>query len=189
MNRGRMRAALIAGGISPSEETLSALSTGLSTIAHGYHIERVINEAKTETALRKELSQLYEAFRIAASILDADMRGLNQIEVLLSEPLHGKGVRQLLDQLRSLCSHIEMLLAVLAQNIAIRKRRQNPETWFFLAVHDLFARLTGDEAPGIAGPLHRFTKYCAELTDARIVVPKGENSFQKRLAAALRRRT
>ena len=28
----------IAGGISPSEETLSTLSTGLSTITHGYHI-------------------------------------------------------------------------------------------------------------------------------------------------------
>jgi hypothetical protein len=37
--------------------------------------------------------------------------------------------------------------------------------------------------------LHRFTKHCAALTDASIVVPESENSFQKRLTAALARRT
>ena len=117
------------------------------------------------------------------------MNGLGQIEVLLSEALHGNGIGELLEKLRSLSSHIEMLLHILAQNTAIRRRRQNPETWLFLGAHDLFAKLTDDEQPGIAGPLHRFTKHCAALIDQRIEVPESENSFQKRLTAALRRRT
>src|SRR5712671_137557 len=70
-----------------------------------------------------------------------------------------------------------------------QKRRQNPETWFFVAVHDLYCEITADHDPGVAGPLHRFTKHCAALIDARIVVPESENSFQKRLTAALARRT
>jgi hypothetical protein len=70
-----------------------------------------------------------------------------------------------------------------------KKRQQNPETWFVLAVYDLFARLTDNPEPGIAGRLHRFTKNCATLIDPRIAVPESENSFQKRLKAALDRRT
>jgi hypothetical protein len=76
-----------------------------------------------------------------------------------------------------------------AQNGAIKKRQQDPETWFFLAVHDLYSEITGNPKPGIAGPLHRFTKRCAELVNAGIAVPESENSFQKRLTAALARRT
>jgi hypothetical protein len=56
-------------------------------------------------------------------------------------------------------------------------------------VHDLFSKLTVNHEPGIAGPLHRFTKGCAALIDPGIVVPERENSFQKRLTAALARRT
>jgi hypothetical protein len=82
-----------------------------------------------------------------------------------------------------------MALAMAAQNGAIRKRQQNPETWFFLAVHDLYSEITGNPKPGIAGPLHRFTKHCAGLVATAIAVPESENSFRKRLTAALARRT
>ena len=187
--RGRLKATLIAGGIRPTDKALSILGEGLDAISLGYHVERVISSAKTKAALEKVLSQLHAAICTTIGILDADMNGLSQIEVLLSEALHGNGIGELLEKLRSLSSHIEMLLHILAQNTAIRRRRQNPETWFFLAVHDLFAKLTDDEQPGIARPLHRFTKHCAALVDERIKVPESENSFQKRLAAALRRRT
>jgi hypothetical protein len=54
-------------------------------------------------------------------------------------------------------------------------------TWFFLAVHDLFSEITGENEPGIAGPLHRFTKRCAALIETEMVVPESENSFHKRL--------
>ena len=129
------------------------------------------------------------AFRTAVDILDADLSGTGQIEALLCDPWRGSQIPRVLQELRLLSSRIEPPLATLAQNKAIKKRQQNPETWFFVAVHDLFATITGNPEPGIAGPLHRFTKRCAALIDARIAVPESANSFQKRLTAALDRRT
>ena len=41
-NHSRLRATLVAGNIPVTDETLSTLSAGLSTIGHGYHIEKVI---------------------------------------------------------------------------------------------------------------------------------------------------
>jgi hypothetical protein len=190
LSRGRLRATLIAGNIPVTDEALSILSAGLSTIGQGYHIEKVISgEAKTEAQLGKELARIDEAFRTAVDILDADMSGTGEIEALLSDPWRGSQIPRVVEELRSLSSRIEPPLATLGQNRAIKKRQQNPETWFFSAVHDLFATITGNPEPGIAGPLHRFTKRCAALIDPRIAVPESENSFQKRLAAALARRT
>ena len=70
-----------------------------------------------------------------------------------------------------------------------KHQHMGQERPFFLAVHDLFSALTGNPDPGVAGPLHRFTGYCAALIDPDIIVPERENSFQKRLTAALARKT
>jgi len=187
---GRLRAALIAGKISVTDKALAILTAGLAAIGQGYHIERAISEAaKTDTELKKDLSRLDAACRTVVDVLDADVSGLCQIEVMLSDPWRGSQVPGLVEQLRSLSSRIGMALAMAARNGAIRKRQQDPETWFFLAVHDLYSEITGNPEPGIAGPLHRFTKHCAELINPGIAVPESENSFQKRLTAALARRT
>jgi len=187
---GRLRAALIAGKISVTDKALAILTAGLAAIGQGYHIERAISEAaKTDTELKKDLSRLDAACRTVVEVLDADVSGLCQIEVMLSDPWRGSQVPGLVEQLRSLSSRIGMALAMAARNGAIRKRQQDPETWFFLAVHDLYSEITGNPEPGIAGPLHRFTKHCAELINPGIAVPESENSFQKRLTAALARRT
>jgi hypothetical protein len=189
-NCGRLRATLIAGKIELTDEAFSTLIVGLNGIAYGYRVERVVNsEVKTDTELKKELSRLHRTSRTTLDILDADMTGLGQIEVLLSDAWDGSGFREFVEQLRSLSSRLELVLTMLDQNTAIRKRRQDPETWFFLAVYELFVMLTRDAEPGIAGPLHRFTIRCAALVDKRIEVPKSENSFRKRLKAALDRRT
>ena len=145
--------------------------------------------AKTDTELKKELSRLHVACRTVVDVLDADLSGLSQIGAMLSDPWRGSQVPRLVEELRLLSPQIEMALAMAAQEGTLKKRRQNPETWFFLAVHDLYSEITADHDPGVAGPLHRFTKHCAALIDARIVVPESENSFQKRLTAALARRT
>ena len=190
LDHGRLRATLVAGNIPITDEALGTLSAGLSAIGHEYHIEKVISRgAKTEAQLGKELSRVDEAFRTAVDILAADLSGTGQIEALLSDPWRGSQIPRLLEELRLLSSRIEPPLAALAQNRAIKKRQQNPETWFLLAAHDLFATITGNPEPGIAGPLHRFTKGCAALIDAGIAIPQSENSFQKRLTAALDRRT
>ena len=94
--RGRLRATLVAGGIRPTDKALSILSAALGAVSHGYHIERVISsEAKSRAELEKKLSQLHAAFRTAIGILDADMKGLSQIGVFLSEALHGRGIGDL----------------------------------------------------------------------------------------------
>jgi hypothetical protein len=187
--QGRLRATLIAGKIPITDEALTILSAGLTTIGHGYHIEKVISEtAKTDTELKKDLSRVNVGCRAVVDVFDADLSGSCQIEAMLSDPWRGSQVPQLIEELRSLSRQIEIILVMATQNGAIKKRQQDPETWFFLAVHDLFSEMT-DLEPGIAGPLHRFTKNCAALIDTRITVPERENSFQKRLTAALARRT
>jgi hypothetical protein len=170
-----------------TDETLAMLRAGLSTIGHGYHIEKWIStRAKTDTDLKKDLSA---ACRTVVDVLDADMSGSCQIEAILSDSWNGSQVPRLVEELRPLCLRLETALAMAAQDGTLKKRPQTPETSFFLAAHDLFSTLTGNPAPGVAGPLHRFTTSCAALIDAGIVVPQSENSFQKRLTAALARRT
>lgn len=152
-------------------EALSTLSAGLSTIGHGYHIEKVISgEAKTDTEVRKELSTLDGAYRTVIDILDADLSGARQIEALLSDPWHGSQIPRIVEELRSLSSRIEPYLATLSQNRAIKKRQQDPETWFFLAVYDLFATITGNSEPGIAGPLPSMTGMFAAIRVALILL-------------------
>jgi hypothetical protein len=189
LTRGRLKATLVAGKILGTDEAFAMLSVGLTTIGHGYRIEKAISETlKTDAELTKDLSRLREASGTVVDVLEADLSGSGQIEAILADPWRGSQVPRLVEELRSVCSRIEIALAMAAQDGAIKKRQQNPETWFFLAVHDLFSELTGNPEPGIAGPLHRFTKSCAALIDPGIAVP-GENSFQKRLNAALARRT
>jgi hypothetical protein len=188
--RGRLRAALVAGKIPATDEAFATLSSGLTTIRHGYHIEKMNGEmGKTDAELKDDLSRLDVACRTVVDILATDLGGLGQIEAMLTDPWRGSQIPQIVEDLRSLSSRVETALAMAVQDGAIRRRRQDPETWFFLAVHDLYSEITGTDQPGIAGPLHRFTQHCAALVDARIVVPENENSFQKRLAAARARRT
>jgi hypothetical protein len=190
LSLGRLTAVLVAGKIPVTDPALMVLSDGLSQIGHGYCIAKFINnKVKTDTNLRQDLSRLYEACRTFVEILDADMDGAYQIEAMLSDPWHGSAVPRLVDEVRSLSSRIETAIAMAAQDKSLRQRKENPDTWFFLAAHDLFSTMTANPKPGIAGPLHRFTKRCAALIDAAIVVPESENSFQKRLTAALARRT
>jgi hypothetical protein len=187
---GRLTATLVAGKIPVTEEALTMLRAGLSTIGHGYRIEKAISEtARTDTKLKNDLSRLHVGCRTVVDVLDTDLTGSGQIEAIFYDPWHGSQVPRLVEELRSLTPRIETALAMMTQSGAIKKRRQDPETWFFVAMHDLFSELTGDPEPGIAGPLHRFTKSCAALIDAGIAVPERENSFQKRLTAALARRT
>jgi hypothetical protein len=137
--RGRLKAALIAGKIRVTDEALATLNVGLARIGHGYCIEKYISEkAKTDTELKKDLTRLDTACRTIVEVFDADMSGSCQIEAILSEPWHGSRVPRLVEELRSLSPRIEIALAMAKQDGAIKKRQQNPETWFFLAVYDLF---------------------------------------------------
>jgi hypothetical protein len=189
LKHGRLKAALIAGRIPVTDKALTILRAGLVTISHGYHLNKVLRGIKTETELKKDLSRLYLASRTFVDVLDTDLSGLGQIEMILSATWSGTKVARLVEELRMLFPRLEMAIIMTGQDLAKKPRRQNPVTWLFLAVHDLFSQITGEDEPGIAGPLHRFTKRCAALVDTEITVPESENSFHKRLTAALARRT
>jgi hypothetical protein len=186
---GRLKATLIAGNIPVTDESLATLNAALSTIGYGYHIEKVVSGKPKTADLTRNLLRLHKACRTIVDVIDTDLSDLGQIELILSDLWRGGQVLRLVEDLRSLSPQIEIALTMIAQDRAISKRGQNPETWFLLAAHDVFATITGNPDPGIAGPLHRFTNHCAALIDSRIAVPKSENSFQKRLTAALARRT
>ena len=189
LTHGRLKAALIAGKIPVTDQALAVLQAGLVTIAHGYHLNKVLRAVKTPTELRKELARLYQACRTFLDVLDADLKGLGQIEALLSDIWPGGQLARVVGDLRAVYPRLEMAMLMVEQEQAKIARRQNPATWFLLAVHDLFSEVTGEAEPGIAGPLHRFTKRCAALIDPEIDIPESENSFHKRLTAALARRT
>jgi hypothetical protein len=186
---GRLKATLIAGNIPVTDESLATLNAALSTIGYGYHIEKVFSRKPKTADLTRNLLRLHKACRTIVDVIDTDLSDLGQIELILSDLWRGGQVLRLVEDLRSLSPQIEIALTMIAQDRAISKRGQNPETWFLLAAHDVFATITGNPDPGIAGPLHRFTNHCAALIDSRIAVPKSENAFQKRLTAALARRT
>ena len=186
---GRLNAALIAGKIPVTDQALTILQVGLATIARGYHLNKALRAVKTPTELRKELSRLYQACRTFLDVLDADLNGLGQIEAILSDTWPGGQLARVVGDLRAVYPRLEMAMLMVEQGQAKIPRRQNSATWFLLAVHDLFSEITGEAAPGIAGPLHRFTKGCAALIEPGIDVPESENSFCKRVTAALARRT
>ena len=189
LTHGRLKAALIAGKIPVTDQALAVLQAGLVTIARGYHLNKVLRAVKTPTELRKELARLYQACRTFLDVLDADLKGLGQIEALLSDTWPGGQLARVVGDLRAVYPRLDMAMLMVEQEQAKITRRQNPVTWFVLAVHDLFSEITGEAEPGTAGPLHRFTKRCAALIDPEIGVPESENSFHKRLTAALARRT
>lgn len=189
LTHGRLKAALIAGKIPVTDQALAVLQAGLVTIARGYHLNKVLRAVKTPSELRKELSRLYQACRTFLDVLDADLKGLGQFQALLSDIWQGGQLARVVGDLRAVYSRLEMAILMVEQEQAKITRRQNPATWFLLAVHDLFSEITGEAEPGTAGPLHRFTKRCAALIDPEIDVPESENSFHKRLTAALARRT
>ena len=186
---GRLKAALITGKIPVTDQALTILQVGLATIARGYHLNKVLKAVKTPTELRKELLRLCQACRTFLDVLDPDLNGLGQIEALLSDTWPGGQLARVVGDLRAVYPRLDMAMLMVEQEQAKIARRQNPATWFLLAVHDLFSEVTGEAEPGIAGPLHRFTKRCAALIDPEIDIPESENSFHKRLTAALARRT
>jgi hypothetical protein len=185
----RLKTALIAAKVPVTDQAREVLRAGLATIARGYHLHKVLRAVKTRTELRKELSRLCQACRTFLDVLEADLNGLGQIEALLSDTWPGGQLARVVGDLRAISPRLEMAVLMVEQEQAKIHRRQNPATWFLLAVHDLFSEITGEAEPGIAGPLHRFTKHCAALIDPDIDVPESENSFHKRLTAALARRT
>src|ERR1700730_10120461 len=103
LTRGRLQATLVAGKILGTHEASAMLSGGLTTIGHGYQIEKAISEtAKTDRHRdHKRSSRLPVACRTVVDVLGADLSGSGQIEAMLADPWRGSQVPRLVDELRA----------------------------------------------------------------------------------------
>ena len=90
----------------------------------------------------------------------------------MSDTWPGNQIARRVEKLRLLLPRLEMAIIMAGQDQAIKPRRQNPVTWFLLAAHDLFGEITGEDEPGIAGPLHRFTTLYINRKPGTPVDPK-----------------
>src|SRR3984893_17010894 len=175
---GRLQATLVAGKILGTDEASAMLSGGLTPIGHGDQIEKAISEtAKTDTEITKDFFRLHVACRTVFDVLGADLSGSGQIEAMLADPWRGSQVPRLVDELRSLSPRIEIALAMAAQDGAKKSasKIQKPGCFWWRTIWNRRALASVHQS-------------CAALIDPGIIVPKGENSFQNRLTAALARR-
>jgi hypothetical protein len=188
------------GNLPQNQETVSALALGLWTIGQSY---RLIKLSITQPPIRKLLSSLQQIANLSsrqAKIFEEDTAAGGQLETLLFTRSNINAL-EFIKNLRELEESAEHFRAILEQDARVRqnasklgsacdgappRHRAEPETWLYLALHDLYEALIRRK-PGIAGPLHRFTEECAAIVDPQVHVPPRE-AFQSRLRAALKRR-
>jgi hypothetical protein len=189
----KLKETLKAGRIPVTDKAIDDLRIGLGTIDRGYRLEEARTAAKPDAELRQTLLKLHASLDTTMDILNTDLSGPGQIEALLSHgPWRRDRVRQYLDATQGLLTDLGPVCQALSHELAAqpkkKRHQQNSTTWFMLAVHDLFSQITENPVPGIAARLHRFTQQCAALVDPNLVIPENEDSFRKRLNAALGRR-
>jgi hypothetical protein len=187
IDRGRLRAALVAGKIPVSDDTIAVLAMGLRQIRDRYRLHRIAEAKASVGEVRKRLSALRGAADEMALILNADLGGLREIETLLGA-FGFDGMANFAERLHCLQNATEQAWTMTRVEAEHRKtdmhrRSREPETWVFLDIHDLMAGLKGKRS-GVAGPLHRFTVRCCELIGPDIVVPD-LSAFKKRMSIAL----
>lgn len=183
--RDRLIAILNAGKLTATDDTLALLSIGLDTVAHLYRLMRLVADQPPPYALAEDCAKLQRAAQTIADVLAADAARGGTLEMTLAgfHPLSGFDVQALIEQIRRLAAAAE---GVQLMHYKPRKRRETPETWLFLALHDLFELIT-EKPPGIAGPLERFTRTAIEYLGFDITIPVGDG-FRRRMSDALRRR-
>jgi hypothetical protein len=116
-----------------------------------------------------------------ADILTADAARGGPLDMVLSGFLPiGFAGKAFIANVRHLAAAAEGVRLMYYQS---PRRRETPETFLFLALHDLF-ELIAERQPGIAGPLERFTRASIEYLGFDIVAPEG-NSFRLRVSEAL----
>jgi hypothetical protein len=187
-----LRQALSEGNIPINDENIAALYIGIQNIIREYRIHKVATQKSAIGILVDDLSKIHKSAVVMASIFDAHLSSLFEIEIILA----GFGFDSIAfaDQLHRLSNAAEQACFMAEAEAAktksdMRRHKQEPETWLFLALHDLYEELVGKK-PGIAGPLYRFTcEQCAPLISPDIAAPNTEDAFRKRMTAALRRRT
>jgi len=189
----RLKKALAAGNIPVTEKALATLSEWVDRWGPVTFImaDRT-GTSKSRTDLKKELSKLCKTLQSTVDILNRDD---GQLAARLFEKVSGDQAPSVSVSLFSANSRLQLIeqqcdlliraRASLKRLQAAKVRSGAPEhenTWFLELTRRLFGKLTGKPKPGIAGPLHRFTKAVAKLIGAEAgMVPESYETFKKRL--------
>jgi hypothetical protein len=178
---------LSAAKIVADKDTLAQLARRLNELGQQY---RHIRFARTSHARRKELLddlvRVAEAAASASGVLDADLGGLCEIESLLGAfHCDVAAQTQLLHRLHDAADQAIRVLETAHPRISANG--EEPETWLFVQLYDLYKLLSGRKEISPGGPLDRFARKASALISRDIVVPAAD-SFYHRLRAALKRR-
>ena len=165
--REELKAALEAGRIPGSENSIGCLDGLLRPLAQQYRARK----AASEQDLNAQLARLEESKDCVASLWDVTT------VFYAFDPEIPTIIRRLSDA-------TEQAIEFLKLEKGRRKvRGDDPETMLFIDMRDLYVGLSGKTGISDDGPLHRFATACARLIDQNIVLPQPQS-----LRKALKRR-
>jgi hypothetical protein len=172
---------------SPSgKEHEAACADELSALRRQYVLMRVRQSWGTHLTVAKHIRDLKKAVDKAADILDQDLGGRFQIEISLRSV--GVDAVRATETLHALADAAEQaLLSLKSAYDGPGVRGENPETWLFVQLYDLYVNVTGSKRIGVDGPLYSFIREKVRFIDKNVVVPE-PIVFRSRLRAALKRR-
>jgi hypothetical protein len=193
-DRDRLREALTAGGIPPTDETVKALDRGLSGIRVRYRLDRILRQRASPKMLMSRLEALRKAAAVAAEILDSEIGELCEISFWLDRAEEIRRQRHLEHVAKQL--HYMVCQAPVPQarkratggagKFDMARRPEEPETRLYLELHCLYRKLRGVLGLRIAGPYYRFAVHCVRLLDPDIRLPELD-PFARRVRAAIKR--
>jgi hypothetical protein len=174
----------------PDQQTAFALVKGIEAIGRTYRVIKLGAAKPPNSRLLSAYRKIADLSSALAQIFEEDAADTEQLQTEFAIRFN-IGTREFASSVRQVATLAEQTTTMLEVELdrmrtVLSRHREAPATWLFLALHDLYAELSGRK-PGIAGPLHRFTERCAALIDREIEVPPLE-PFRARIRAALRRR-
>ena len=195
MSDSKLRKILQAGRVLPqTDEAIAILAQGLDRAAVLYGMMSIRSKAPQSASLKNKLKKLQRSAQKIGKILDDDFDTGSGLEGLLSGfelPMS----QETREWLRTLAAEgvpdalvDKALLAIHHFDANYRPPRhgETPDTWLFLALHDLF-ELINHGTPPKSYELEAFADKAVEYLKLEIKVPWGK-AFENRVRRALERR-
>ena|ERR1700730_8098857 len=166
-DREKLKAALEAGKIAISEDSVRGLDRLLQTLVQQYRARKFAREQD----LKGPLTRLEDIKNCLASLWDTEPF-LYAFEVETTQIIN------------RLSSAVQRGIVFLKTEKGLRKvRRDDPETTLFMDLRDAYVGLSGKTGISEDGPLQRFATACTKLIDKSIILPQPQS-----LRKALKRR-
>ncbi len=166
-DREKLKAALEAGKIAISEDSVGGLDRLLQTQVQQYRARKFAREQD----LKGQLTRLEETKNSVAGLWDSEA-------LLYAFDVEAPQI------ISRLLGTVERGIDFLKHEKEQRKiRRDDPETTLFMDLRDVYVGLSGKTGISEDGPLQRFATACTKLIDKSIILPQPQS-----LRKALKRR-